>query len=285
MRSVALIIQSIASYLLAHIDFTSPDVTERLNVLVENTLAFHVADDRQKTQLRGLFLALVNALRENAGDEEIRNLLRRSPLPAEKALRINQWLQANQARLTDAVDKGSLFELIYEFVEHQAMPTVFQALSDISVVPLIGQMWFDERPYVEIFKELKKLDIRVGGNNRRVTIDDIVSYCENAYGYEFAMIVATMADATEEEQPDLSAALALLQRRLKYGLDGLAAIGFFEAGFVDRKVAAELGAAFPAVTSRAEARQFIRNNRARVEAMLAPYPAYIKSVLREIVGG
>jgi len=283
-RSVSLVVQSIASYLLAHIDFDAPDVAERLNVLVENTLAFHIADNARKDQLRQLFAALLDTLREHAGDEETRYLLRRSPLPGEKALRIKHWLNENEGRLTDAVESGGFFELIYEFVERQAMPIAFLSLSDPGIASLVGQMWFDERPYVEIFKELKNLDIRVGGNNRRVTIDDIVAYCENAYGYEIAMIVATMADAMEDEHPEVSAALSLLQRQLKYGLDGIAAISFFEAGFADRKIASELGVAFPVVSNRTEARQYIRRNRVQVEGIIAPYPAYFKSVFREIVG-
>jgi hypothetical protein len=72
---------------------------------------------------------------------------------------------------------------------------------------------------------------------------------------------------------------------LKYGLDGVAAISFFEAGFADRKIASELGAAFPTVSNRIEARQYIRHNRGQVEGMLAPYPAYFKSVFIEVAGG
>lgn len=283
-RSTSQAVQSIASYLLAHIDFDLPDVAERLNVLIENTLAFHIADDAGRDQLRQLFTALFDTLRQHAGDEETRYLLRRSPLPGEKALRVKHWLNENEDSLIDAVESGGLFELIYDFVWRQAMPVAFLSLSDPGIASLIGQMWFDERPYVEIFNELMNLDIRVGGNRRRVTIDDTVAYCENAYGYEIAMIVATMADATEDKHPEVSAALSLLQRQLKYGLDGIAAISFFEAGFADRKIASELGMTFPAVSSRTEARQYIRHNRVLVEGILATYPAYLKSVFNEIVG-
>ncbi len=282
-REVAHIIQSITSYLLTHIDFDTPDWTERLTTLVENTLAYHVSEDGQRAELRILFEELAEELRVHASDPERRALMRRSPLPAEKALRVEAWLVSHQATLEEAAEGGSLFEKVYEFIRAEMMPQRLLALSkDVGLE--VGQMWFDERTYVEIFSELTRLDVRTGGNNWHVTIDDTVNICEGVFGYDVAMIVATMTDAAEALGGDLPGAFALLQRQLKYGLDGVAAIAFFEAGFPDRKIAGVFGAVFHAVTTRQEARITLRQRRAEAEELLAPYPTYFKEVLGEIVG-
>lgn len=283
-RGVAKIIQSIASYLLTHIDFETPDWTERLTVLVENTLAYHVAEEGQRAELRILFEALADALKEHAGDPAKRALMRRSPLPGEKAMKIGAWVVANQATLEEAIAEGQLFERVFAFVQAEMMPQTLLNLSRQDVGPLIGQMWFDERTYEQIFIELRDMDVRTDRRNWRITVDDTVNICESVFGYEIAMVVATMSDAAEELGGELPGAFTLLQKRLKYGLDAESSIAFFEAGFPDRKVAAELGAAFAEVTTRTEARATIRQRRAQVEAMLAPYPSYFKAVFREIGG-
>lgn len=283
-RGVAQIIQSIASYLLTNIDFEIPDWTERLTVLVENTLAHYVSEEGERAELRILFEALADSLREHAGDPAKRALMRRSPLPAERAIKVEAWLVANQATLEEAIAEGDLFERVFTFIRAEMMPQTLLNLSQQDVGLIIGQMWFDERTYEQIFNELTALDVRTGGNNWRVSVDDTVNICENVFGYEIAMVVATMADAAEELGGNLQGAFAQLQKQLKYGLDAESSIAFFEAGFADRKVARELGEAFPAVTTRAEARTIIRQRRAQVEVLLTPYPSYFKSVFREIVG-
>ncbi len=175
--------------------------------------SYHIAEAGQKAQLRVLFEALADTLKENAADANDRALLKRSPLPGEKALHVGAWLAANRARLTRALANGDLFELVFEFVRAEGMPAAFQSMSDNSIALTIGEMWFDERPYVDIFHEMQKLDLRIGGNNRRVSLDDAVSFCENGFGYEVAMIVATMADALEEVDEDVAAALSLFEKR------------------------------------------------------------------------
>jgi helicase len=81
--------------------------------------------------------------------------------------------------------------------------------------------------------------VRVSRNN--ATIEDVVALCENGFGYDVAMVVASLADLAEPLDPALQGALALLQRQVKNGLTETAALAFLEAGFADRVVATALG--------------------------------------------
>jgi hypothetical protein len=147
---------------------------------------------------------------------------------------------------------------------------------------VVGQMWFDERSYEEIYAELRKHDVRIGGNHRHVSVDDVVDMCENGLGYEMAMLVVTMTDSVEGQADALHRELALLQRRLKCGLDSESALAFFEAGFADRKVAGVLGAAFSDVTNKHQARATVRASADKIIKILQPYPSYFRSVFEEI---
>jgi hypothetical protein len=68
-------------------------------------------------------------------------------------------------------------------------------------------MWIAGRAFHEIHTFLFDQDVRFSGD--RITIDDVVTICESAFGYDLAMVVATMADLTEENRPTSFSAIFL----------------------------------------------------------------------------
>lgn len=279
----ALIVQSIAAFLLAHVDFEA-DFSDQLDELVVNTLAYSIGAEGEREELRVLFEVVADVVKERADTPEARALLRRSPLPVERALLANDWITANLSTLIESIDEGDLFERIFEFVKDKTLPADFEKMSKPDLALVVAQMWLDERSYEEIHAELRHHDLRMGGNNRKVSVDDVVEMCESALGYELAMLIATMADSMEGVDDRLSKALALLQRQIKYGLEDEASLAFFEAGFADRKVAAVLGTTFSNVKTKFDVRNVTRLFSTTVAEILDPYPEYFRSVFRELAG-
>jgi hypothetical protein len=270
--------------LLAHINFEDAEWPSKVGALVENTLAYHVADDEQRKTLRELFDGLAQTVMDNVPDAITRENLRRSPLPGEIVMKAAQWLEANRARLQAADTGDKLFDVVYEFIANEALPAGLQALSEPAIIPQMAKLWLAGATYEQIYKLAKDEDLRTGGNKRRVVVDDIVGLCESDFGYDVAMTVATMADILETSYEDISARLSVLQRRLKYGLASEPSAAFFETGFADRKIAAELGALFPIATERTIARATVRQNRNAIAPVLSAYPSYFSLVFNEIVG-
>jgi hypothetical protein len=66
------------------------------------------------------------------------------------------------------------------------------------------------------------------------------------FGYDIAMVVASLTDLAEPLGNDLHTAFSKLQKQIKYGLSDLAAIAFLAAGFADRVVASMLSVIWPA---------------------------------------
>ena len=140
--------------------------------------------------------------------------------------------------------------------------------------------WIAGHSYAAIHALLASRDVRVSGN--KATVEDAVALCENGFGYDVAMVIATLADLAEPLDREMQEALSLLQRQVKHGLTDRAALAFLEAGFADRVVASALAASWPEARDRGGVRAVCRNNSAEVNAVLAAYPSYFKVVANEL---
>jgi hypothetical protein len=134
--------------------------------------------------------------------------------------------------------------------------------------------------YSAVHALLASREVRVSGD--RATVEDAVALCENGFGYDVAMVIASLADLAEPLDSGLQGALALLQRQIKSGLPDRSALAFWEAGFADRIVATALSAPWPEVTDRGGVRAVCRSNSAEVRAVLAAYPSYFTGVATEL---
>jgi hypothetical protein len=108
--------------------------------------------------------------------------------------------------------------------------------------------WVAGVPFHTIAANLRAANVRT--SIRHINPNHAVAICEGGFGFDLAMVVASMADLVQDADEELYGALALLQRQIKNGLNSPAALAFYEAGFGDRVVAQALGAAFGAVTDR-----------------------------------
>lgn len=143
--------------------------------------------------------------------------------------------------------------------------------------------WVAGNSYARILATLVEVDARVGGRRRRPTIEDAVALCESGFGYDVAMIVASIADLAEELDEALYNAASLLQRQIKTGLTERAALAFHEAGFADRHVAASLGLLWPLAIDRGDVRAACQQEDV-IRPALIQFPTYYTAVAAELGG-
>lgn len=110
-----------------------------------------------------------------------------------------------------------------------------------------------------------------------------MALCESGFGYDVAMIAASIADLTEGLDDALHTSATLLQKQIKYGLTDRAAITFREAGFADRHVASLLVIVWGNVVDRGGGRAACQQEEI-VRAVLAPIPSYLIGVATELGG-
>lgn len=273
-------VQDIAAFLVANMTFAvGEDATTRIGELAANTLAYHLADAETKVRLIDMFRTIGRSIATNT-DSNQRAVIRRSPLPPAAVAELQAWVTANVEILAQANGEGRLLEAIIPKVLVFVSSRSIRSLSDQSVVAdLLGE-WVAGRSFARIFAKLEEFNIRVGGNY--VTVEDAVALCESGFGYDVAMIVASVADFVEGLDSDVHEAVKLLQRQIKCGLPDKAALAFYEAGFADRFVAESLALVWPNAADRADVRAICRTEADAVRAVLAGIPSYFSEVAAEL---
>jgi hypothetical protein len=272
-------IQSIAAYLAAYVDFTSDQTGERIDELAHNTLAWHLADDATRENLLEVFRMTAKAI-EEAGDDALRALIRKSPLPPADVFALRDWTSANIQTLVDAAERGELVDAVYAVARQYVTSKALSKLTDQSQILPTLKAWLEGQTFDLIGQTLRAADVRT--SNRHITANHVVAICEGGFGFDFAMVVASMADLVEPLDEDLYQQLVLLQRQIKSGLSDAAALAFYDAGFKDRVVSQALAASFDKATNRSDVRRICRTQRDELNEVLGAFPAYFRTVAEEL---
>lgn len=276
-------VQNIAAFLVANMTFAEgEDAAERIAELAANTLAYHLAGEDTKPRLIEAFRAIGASIAANT-DGDQRAVMRRSPLPPAAIAELRTWLVENLAQLQAAVAENRLLDEIAPTVLRFATSRKITTFTNQDVIPRTLREWVAGNSYARILATLVEVDARVGGRRRRPAVEDAVALCEGGFGYDVAMIVASIADLAEEVDETLLNAASLLQRQIKTGLTERAALAFHEAGFADRHVAAFLGLLWPLATDRGGVRAACQLE-ADIRPVLLQYPSYFTAVAAELGG-
>jgi hypothetical protein len=273
-------VQSIAAFLVANMTFEDgEDAAARVGELAANTLAFHLADDATRGRLIAVFEMIAASVIANTNGDQ-RALIRRSPLPPAAVAELQAWLADNLADIVIAVAEGKLLEAVTPTLLRFSTARSIHSISDAAIIPRTLAEWVAGRSFAVILTTLQGAAVRVGGDHP--TVEAAVALCESGFGYDVAMVVASLTDLVEPLDNDLYEAMALLQRQVKNGLTEIAAIAFLEAGFADRFVASMLALAWPNVVDRTGVRTVCRTEGAAVRAVLAGVPSYFTTVAAEL---
>jgi DEAD/DEAH box helicase/Helicase conserved C-terminal domain len=273
-------VQSIAAFLVANMTFEDGEDGEaRVGELAANTFAYHLADAVTRERLVHVFGRIAQTVIERT-DGQHRILIRRSPLSPAAIAELQAWLNNNIEELLAAIVGERILDAVFPVVLHHCYARSIRNLSNVAVIPLALKEWVAGHSHAAIHALLLDRDIRVSGD--KVTVDDVVALCESGFGYDAAMVVASLADLAESLDLSVRDALVLLQRQVKHGLTNRAALAFLEAGFADRVVATALAVRWGAVRERWEIRAVCRSSLAEVRAVLDAYPAYFSIVANEL---
>jgi hypothetical protein len=182
--------------------------------------------------------------------------------------------------LAAAEADDELFEAISDMILSLASAPFFRKLSSAANLKPTLRAWIEGQSFAAIHAMLHNANIRISGSH--ATIDHAVALCEGGFGYDVAMIVASLADLVESIDERLHHAIALLQKRIKYGLGTPAAIAFYEAGFADRVVASALATRWSNQFDRTGVRTVCRREKYAVRTLLAGFPCYFAAVASEL---
>ena len=259
--------------------------------LLEETLAYFLADESEKENLKQLFHMVKEDIETKVEDANTRKIYGRTLLSLSDCLQTEEWMANNIQELDEIKNENDLLKYIWPLLKELIRNRPFIKCNPPDILIDAAIDWINGVSYVEIFqKHLNGARLGTGKRPRRLKIEHTVDLCENGYGYDGSLIIgalAEIADQYENEEGDFSQLvkrLLTLQKKIKYGLPTLTDTVIFELGFSDRVVAQKVNH-FINTTSHFESkvRSLIRKNRQQLKKELADYPSYYIKVFDKII--
>ena len=174
------------------------DAATRIGELAANTFAYHLAGATKRGQPVAVFRLIATSILEHT-DGPQRAIIRRSPLPPAAVADLQAWLVGNIEALAAAAAEDRLLDAVSTTLLAHTNARSISSLSDADVVPLALAEWVAGRSYTAIHDLLVGRMVRVSGDG--ATVEDAVALCENGFGYDVAMVVASLADLAEPLDP------------------------------------------------------------------------------------
>jgi Superfamily II helicase len=227
------IIGSIENYLCFVLsDDPNDDLSQLSEQICNDTLAYEIASDEERYLLLGLFKVICKKVL-SLKSREIMKVYSKTMIGIDFSDEISQWLTKNEIGLS-FISENDLLEKLIEF---------FYSTSDIRIsldsFSEIVNMWISGKTYFEIFSDERK-------SEWKQKINYIEVLCNKTISYNFSFLIGNIIDLLEIVDTDENDAvnphktLALLQKKIKYGVPSLTAISICENVFNDRFIVKEI---------------------------------------------
>lgn len=279
------IITSIESFLMASWDDSEIWGHEEIaSDLAKGTLAYHLSDDSRKLQLIELFRLLASNISTHVSEPKKRKVFGKTMYGVRDSIEIEEWTIRNAFEIISCETQNALFEVLWPVLEKYIRNPNFQKCTAKEALYELAVGWLQGRPFSDLYAALIKSGAKIG--LRKVLIEHVVDICENALGYEGALIVGAVNVVCDLQLPlDTSVPddLQLLQKRLKYGLASASAVAIYELGLSDRVIAAEVCQAIGPVKSKKRALAVIRSQWDVISDILEKYPRYFQDRLAALL--
>lgn len=281
------LLSTVESYLMANRGTKSfGEFKIAVESLAASTLAFHLASEDLKPSVKTLFTCVADFLQHQEPAIEKQKIYSKTLLGIRNSKAIELWINEAREDLM-AIDSNEVWlSRVWELFVQQSDSKFFHTVQPHNLSQQLAAMWLDGCPYKGIYAHAKRKNgSKPWGETRRrkLTEDEIISFCENILGFDCALVLAAVAQFLFGENSinnESAAALTIFQKSLKYGLPNEQTISCYESGFADREIAQHLcsvvrGDGF-------QGRFFsdaIAVHRDRIKTSLRNYPSYFETVL------
>lgn len=271
------ILNSIESYILSNLDID-------LQVIIENTLAYHSTDDEGKEKLFELFQAIQDNIINKVPTDK-RTIYAKSLFGIDNIIYYEEWLNENYEDILRIENIPELLGYLWDMLMSKINNKVFKKFTPTDLLIRVISNWISGMSYKEIFSSIS--DVKIGSRN--LTIEHIIDICEQAFSFDTTMIISTLIELIElyddsQEKEDLKVRLKFLQKQIKYGLNSINDITIYELGFNDRIIAKELSRNICGTDnySYGEIKRNLTRSQEAVKEVLNIYPTYYTEVYKNL---
>ena len=250
-------------------DLSFEEIAENLS---KTTLAYALADDKTKTFINNLFLAIAEQI--NSIDEEQNVIYQAKAMTSIKLTKqIKEWLvkNADEVEKQDVQKTINLFYLLYYSVNENIELEETVALK-------VLELWLSGNTIVQIQNKIFNLF------NIDKTIYSIEKFCRRHLSYTLSFLIGNVIDLSEELTESTKLFLKRLQKRVKYGLPTTTSISIYEKGICDRAIAQDLASliGFDDVDD-SYIIPILQNKKEELNEKLKLYPTVFYKLFNEII--
>ncbi|MBF0145153.1 MAG: DEAD/DEAH box helicase [Magnetococcales bacterium] len=285
------LICAVESFLLSHWDETEAGLSkDDVAHLAEGTLAFFLACDQKKEQIRELFQLLAGNISANITDPARRKIYGRTLYGIQDAQTIERWVRSNADGLLSIIDEMEAFDLIWPLFIEQIKSNMFSKFDNTDALKEVAYGWVEGQPFHALLNIIQKRKTKMiwGSKRRDFSIEHVVEVCEGAFAYDGALLVGGVCSFVEamehEEKEKIVRLLQYLQKRLKYGLPSRATIAIYELGLSDRVVAQDLASSMQITSPRkANITAILKQRRDEAKDIVGRFPEYFQARMKQIL--
>lgn len=285
------LICSIESFLLSSWG-ESEDKTPSIDAtsLAEETLAFFLADEQKKEELRSLFRLLEENIASQITDPTRRKIYGKTLYGIQESNAIMDWLSENINKLVAVQNKEHIFDLLWEILKNYIHNASFKKFNKEDVLIEITAKWISGCSFDELYKIAESHECKLGKGKRprKIKIENIVDICEGGIAYDGSLLVSALTEFIpllgRDDTDELSNYLQKFQKYLKYGLPSETSIALYELGFSDRFLSQDLEISLElTATQRLELIQELRNKKEKAKEVMAKYPSYFQNEMLKVL--
>lgn len=283
---------SIESFLMAYLlEDTWEQCEEKVQGIVKETLAYHLANDEEKVSLTEIFNIIGKYCIENVTETYQRYICSRSLLSVKKMLHAQKWATENLDRILSCENTEELLQCLYDCLIELVDNRILDQLENAQTVLKIGLLWIHGLSYEKILEMciMENLKIEKRKKLKVIELDDVVKICDNILSYDITVILSAIAEivkALAEDNHNILDIFKGLSSELKYGLPSGTSIIIYEIGFSDRVVSQKIAEFFNRndiyITSKHEGRRNLRRYRENIEVLISQYPSVYSEKLSNI---
>jgi len=259
-------------------------------VLAEGTLAFYLADEEKKEQLRLLFKLLADNIITNMKDSESRIVYGKTFYGIHDSQVILKWLSEYSDKLIVAENNNEIIEALWEIMKIYIRNKSFNKFNKPDILLEMVNKWVSGCSFSEIYQFSKDNDCKLGYGTRprKIKIENIVDIFEGGIAYDASLFVSTLAEFTNllerNDKIKLFNILQFFQKHLKYGLPTKTAIALYEMGFADRVIAQDLALSLGLISiEKQKIIEELKKNKEKSQEVMAKYPSYFQNEMLKIL--
>ncbi|TFC86671.1 DEAD/DEAH box helicase [Cryobacterium sp. TMT3-29-2] len=275
---------ALESYLMANSEMESlEDFKSRAVSLCEQTFAFALASEVERSALRVLFARLTETICDLVSEPERQAAFGRTLLSAKKARLVFDWVNGHRDALLEASTNEELLSVLWPLLEQTFEGRVSVFMEPAGSTFALASSWIHGSSYERLFEMASANGYTkpYGAVRRKLTEEDLVKFLHSTLAFDSALIVSAVCQFLGHEAGGDQTPLGIFLKTLKYGVPDSLSISAYEAGFADRAVALLLREQLREVGFKGDSfREALPMYTDRVTEVLNPLPSYFLEVLQ-----